>query len=127
MQDYFYKLALNSAVIAGGHIQPLWIYGQWRHETAFFTSPVCTELHNLGGLCQQIPNDYPQPDGDLYYMTFSSYVECADYFGRYLRLYQDDGIFDAYTLYDYCKALKKGGYFGDSLENYYKGCVFYEA
>ena len=126
MNYFFYNLACESASIAGKHIQPLWIYSQWRHETANFLSPLCLETYNLAGLCQKMPNDYPQPDGDLYYMCFSSYLECAQYFGRYLQLYEEDGIFDAYTLYDYCKALKKGGYYGDSLENYYKGCAFYE-
>ena len=126
MKDYFYKLAIESAVFAGYPIQPLWIYSQWRHETNYFTSPLCNELKNLGGLCQLIPNNYPQPDGDLFYMVFSDFEECANYFGRYLTLYREDGIYDAYTLYDYCKALKKGGYFGDTLENYYKGCAYYE-
>jgi hypothetical protein len=122
----FYELAKRSSDIVGFPVQPLWIYAQWRHETDNFTSDLCVNYYNLAGLTQKSVNDTPQPDGSLYYMQFSSYHEFAEYFGRYLCLFAEDGILDAYTLDDYAAALKHGGYFGDSLENYIGGMKFYE-
>lgn len=126
MNEYFYNLAKRSAEIAnsyegGGNILPEWIYCQWTHETGEFTSAMCIQYNNLGGLCQTQPNDTPQPDGDQYYMQFATPEDYADYFGRYLHYYREDGIYDAKSLEDYVAALKHGGYFGDSLENYIAG------
>ena len=121
MNQYFFDLAKRAAEIAGEPIKPEWIYCQFAHETANFTSDLCVEYKNLGGLCQTQPNDTPQPDGDLYYMQFDSFEAYADYFGRYLRLYREDGIYESQSLADYVAALKHGGYFGDSLENYLFG------
>lgn len=125
MNNFFWKLAKRAADVAnenGGNIKPEWIYSQWAHETANFTSVLCGKYYNLGGLCQFEPNDTPQPDGDQYYMQFGSYEDYADYFGRYLRKYEEDGIFEAQNIDEYVAALKHGGYFGDSLENYLAGC-----
>lgn len=121
MNEYFYALAKRAAEIAGETIQPEWIYCQWAHETGNFTSDMCTEYHNLGGLTQTEPNDTPQPDGDYYYMQFDSFEDYAEYFGKYLRYYRENGIYEAQDLDGYVKALKDGGYFGDSLENYLAG------
>lgn len=122
--EYFYALAKHSAVIANSfsesadNIQPEWIYCQWAHETGEFTSAMCVEYNNLGGLCQTQPNDTPQPDGNQFYMQFDSYEAYAEYFGRYLRYYAENGIYAAGTLEDYVRALKDGQYFGDDVENY---------
>ena len=121
MNAYFYELAKRSAEIAGEPIKAEWIYSQWAHETGEFTSELCMQYHNLGGLCQTTPNDLPQPDGDLWYMEFDSFEAYAEYFGRYLRLYDENGIYNSQNLADYVVALKNGGYFGDSLENYLAG------
>ena len=118
MNQYFYDLAKRAAGIAGEPIQAEWIYCQWAHETGGFDSALSLEYYNLGGLTQTTPNDTPQPDGDCYYMQFDSYEAYADYFGRYLRYYQENGIYNAQSIDDYIVALKDGGYFGDSLENY---------
>lgn len=122
----FYNLAVLSAKIAGNPIKPFWVYTQMAHETNNFTSTLCTVHHNLAGLTQLIPNDLPQPDGDLYYMQFNSYKDCARYFGHYLKLYSCDGIYQATDLESYVTALKNGGYFGDSIENYLGGMKHYE-
>jgi hypothetical protein len=118
MNDYFWKLAKLSAEIAGAPILPEWIYCQWEHETGGFSSRLMRENHNLGGVCQTQPNDSPQPDGNQYYMNFDTYEDYARYFGKYLRYYRGDGIYEATNLAEYCAALKRGGYFGDALENY---------
>jgi len=118
MNEYFYGLAKVSAEIAGEPIKAEWIYSQWAHETNEFASDLTEEYHNLGGLTQVEPNDTPQPDGSCYYMQFGSYEDYADYFGKYLQYYRDNGIFDAQSIDDYITALKNGDYFGDTLENY---------
>ena len=97
------------------------LYSQWSHETNGFTSDLCEEYNNLGGVTQTSVNNTPQPDGQYYYMQFESVEEYAEYFGRYLRLYEENGIYDASSIEDYAGALKDGGYFGDTLENYVAG------
>ena len=97
------------------------LYSQWSHETNGFTSDLCEEYNNLGGVTQTSVNNTPQPDGTCYYMQFESVEEYAEYFGRYLRLYEENGIYDATDIESYAAALKDGGYFGDTLENYVAG------
>jgi hypothetical protein len=122
LNNFFWKLAKRAAEIAGEPIKPEHIYAQWAHETDNFTSVLCEKYRNLGGITTETPNDLPQPDGELWYRKFDSYEDYADYFGRYLRLYESDGIYQAQTIDEYVSALKKGGYFGDSYENYVAGC-----
>jgi Mannosyl-glycoprotein endo-beta-N-acetylglucosaminidase. len=126
VNDYYYSLAQRAAGVAnsyegGGNILPEWIYCQWAHETADFTSTLCVQYNNLGGLCQSTPNDTPQPDGNQYYMQFATPEAYADYFGKYLHYYREDGVYEAPSLEDYVRALKHGGYFGASLEEYLAG------
>lgn len=126
MNQYFYDLARIAAEKANeGHgdiIKPEWIYSQWSHETGGFGSVLANEYHNLGGLTQITPNDTPQPDGDYYYKQFDSFEDYANYFGRYLRYYEEDDIYNATCIDDYVRSLKHGGYFGDTLENYLTSC-----
>jgi len=127
VREYFFSLAQKAAEIANSYsggannIRPEWIYAQWAHESADFSSKLAESNHNLGGLCQTEPNDTPQPDGDQYYINFPTFEACAEYFGRYLRHYREDGIYEAQSLEEYCAALKRGGYFGDELANYVAG------
>jgi len=121
VNEYVFCLAERAAEIAGTPIKAEWIYCQWAHETGQFTSELMQSNHNLGGLCQVEKNDSSQPDGDQYYIHFPSYEACAEYFGYYLRNYREDGIYGAETLADYVRALKHGGYFGDTMENYLAG------
>lgn len=83
-----------------------------------FKSDLAISNNNFGGLTQEEPNDTPQPDGTCYYMAFSSPEAYAQYFGKYLHYYREDGIYNSENIDDYITALKKGGYFGDSLERY---------
>lgn len=119
INDYYWGLAQRSAAISG--LPAEWIYCQWVHETGNFMSALCTQYNNLGGLTQTVRNDTPQPDGNYYYMQFATKEDYADYFGRYLRLYAEDGIYEAANIPTYAAALKHGGYFGDILENYTAG------
>lgn len=126
IKEFFWVLAQRAAdkvneYEGGGNIRPEWIYSQWAHETADFTSELMESNHNLGGLCQIQPNDTPQPDGDQYYINFPDFAAYADYFGWYLSEYRVDGIYEAQSLEDYVRALKHGGYFGDDLDNYLAG------
>ena len=124
--EYFYYLAEQAAEFAKErgvyNIDPKWIYSQWHHETGGFESELQASNHNLAGLTTDEPNDTPQPDGNMYYMNFNTFEDYARYFGHYLGYYKEDGIHEATTLYEYVKALKHGGYFGDSLDNYFNGC-----
>ena len=125
MNNYFYELAKRAAQVAaerGLTLDPRFIYCQWSHETGDFSSELANEYYNLGGLTQIQKNDAPQPDGSCYYMQFGSYEDYADYFGKYLTYYEENGIYEADTLEKYITALKNGGYFGDSLENYLIDC-----
>lgn len=126
MNDYFYKLAKRAAEIANSYaegepIKPEYVYAQWYHETGGFTSAMCVEFHNLGGLTQVAQNDTLQPDGNCYYMQFATFEDYAEYFGKYLHYYDENGIYESKNADDYVKALKDGGYFGDTLENYLAG------
>lgn len=120
MNEYFYGLAQVSAEISG--LPAEWIYAQWSHETGGFSSVLSEEYHNLGGITQVQPNDTPQPDGNCYYMQFNSYESYAEYFGKYLTYYREDGIYLSETIADYITALKNGGYFGDDLYAYIDDC-----
>ena len=119
INERYFSLAQQAAAISG--LPAEWIYSQWAHETGGFVSELCIEHNNLGGLTQEEPNDLPQPDGSLWYRHFDTPEDYADYFGRYLRLYREDGIYNAETIPEYAAALCRGGYFGDSLKNYVAG------
>lgn len=126
MSEYYFELAKRAAEIAneerGDIIKPEWIYSQWCHETGGFISELCVNYNNFGGITQSTPNDLPQPDGSLWYREFESPEAYAEYFGKYLRYYEENDIYDSVSLEDYVTALKNGGYFGDSLENYLSDC-----
>lgn len=121
INEYYWLLAKRAGKIA--NINPRLIYCQWAHETAGFTSELCRRYNNLGGLTQTEENDMPQPDGSLWYMAFDTPEDYADYFGRYLRYYEENGIYAATDIYAYAQALKNGGYYGDSVDNYAEGML----
>ena len=125
MNYYYFKLAKVSARIVGYPVTASIIYAQWAHETNNFTSDLCVECHNLGGLTQANENSNPQPDGNNYYMEFISDLDFARYFGSYLKLYAENGLYECKTVEDYVHCLKVGGYFGDTEENYLKGMMRY--
>lgn len=105
----------------GKKLPPAWIYAQLAHETNGGTSDLAVNYNNFAGLTQTQDNGLAQPDGSNYYMSFESQEDFADYFADYLNLYEGDGLFSATNLQEYASALKSGGYFGDSVENYVNG------
>lgn len=106
-----------------GHdnITPELIYCQWQHETDGFTSDLCRDYNNLGGITQTTENDLPQPDGSLWYRKFDSPMDYGHYYGWYLSQFEENGIFDATDIPTFAAALKDGWYFGDSIEHYVAG------
>ena len=121
INERYWELAQQAANISG--LPAEWIYAQLVHETAGFTSELCIDHNNLGGITQEEPNDLPQPDGELWYRHFNTPEDYADYFGRYLRLYREDGIYEAATIPEYAAALHRGEYFGDTVDNYAAGML----
>lgn len=121
-----YELAIE--VANKRNIPWYWIYAQWLHETDNFTSYVCTAFNNFSGLKQFRDNNTPldtrSPEGDNY-QYFDSPESYAEYFAFYLTLYRENGLFEATTVEEYVKALKDGGYFGDTLENYINGMNYW--
>ena len=99
------------------------IYGQLYHESGGFNSQLSRENNNFAGLTQEEPNgeDNKQPDGGNYYRKFDSPEQFADSFANYLLRYKEDGILDAQTPEEYAAALKHGGYYTDSVDNYVAG------
>ena len=121
VNQQMYELARQSSEISG--VPAEWIYSQWQHESANFTSDLWTGQNNCGGLTQEEENDTPQPDGNYYYMKFSTPEEYAAYFGRYIKKYFPTAA-RAQTLEQYVQDLKTGEeyvYYGDSVENYMEG------
>lgn len=126
MNNYYLFLAQkisSSLADLGFTVDSTWIYAQMAHETNGFRSELCVCYHNLGGVTQLEPNFLVQPDGSNYYMSFDSVDEFAHYFSRYLALYVVDGLDDVDSIESYLSALKSGGYYGDSFENYLEGCL----
>ena len=113
----YWESAQVSAGISGARAELL--YAQWAHETGNFTSELCTEYNNLAGVTQTQENDIPQPDGSFYYMKFADLSAWARYFGKFIRYF--DGAVEAQTIEEYARALKDGGYYGDTYENYVEG------
>lgn len=113
VNQYFYDLAKISAQKASEHgitVDPQWIYTQWHLETSGFTSDVQASHHNLGGIMTSSGQ----------WMHFDSFVDFANYFGKYLSYYSEDGMCSANTLYYYLAALHHGGYFTSDLNTYYQ-------
>jgi hypothetical protein len=94
------------------------IYAQWQHESANFTSAL-SAYNNFAGVTQTEKNDLPQPDGGNYYMSFGTPEEFANYMSWYYKQYE--GLEGSQSVEEFLTALKNGGYFGDSYDNYYQG------
>lgn len=102
----------------GDSLDPTLIYKQLAHESGNFNSELATKYHNYSGLTQTEPNDLKQPDGENYYRSFASDEEYADAMANYLHLYKEDGLFNATNSRQYAEALKRGGYFTDTVDHY---------
>lgn len=107
----------------GRYLDPNLIWAQWYHETGGFTSELFRTGNNLGGFTttEDMGDDWRQPDGDLWYKPFSSREEGARFAGAYLANYVENGIADATDPVSYAQALKNGGYYGASIEEYASG------
>ena len=100
------------------NIDPAILYGQWYHETKGFTSDLAVNDNNIGGLTQTAAKaGYHQPDGSLYYMSFGSYEEFADYYKRVWGPY----IKGSKSAEEFAARLKSEGYYGDLYSNYMPG------
>lgn len=94
-------------------ISPDIILAQWEHETGNFHNRGARELNNLAGI--NVPGGKGQD-----YRSFKSLDDFGDYYAGLLKRKYPDAL-GAKDVDTFAKALKKGGYFGDSLQNYEKG------
>lgn len=116
----FEQLAQQVAQNLGTGIDWKIIYAQWRLETNDFTNWGSTVANNAAGMKQFKANpvgiDATSPEGDNY-QVFDDWNDFADYYSRYLSKYFPDAA-AAQTTDQFAEALKAGGYFGGSLDNY---------
>lgn len=92
-------------------INPAWLYGQFVHETGGFTNRGATMLNNLAGI--RMP-------GSTEYRKFATIQDFADFYSNLIKR-NYPGALGAQTDADYFRALKSGGYYEDSYENYLRG------
>jgi hypothetical protein len=92
-----------------------WIFAQWAHETAYFTSNVFRKYHNLAGI---------RAGGQ--YQDFSSLSDSADRYAQILSLPRYSSARQARTMDDFAFGLKSGGYYEDSYSNYSRGMQRYQ-
>lgn len=131
----YFELAQHAADVANAdlgtnNIDPHWIYAQWQHESANFTSRMATENNNFGGVTQVEPNgeENRMTNSNLYAMMFDSPEDYADYFGHYLAKYAENGIGEVSNVDEYLASLQNGGYFtsdDNSGGHYYSGVHSY--
>lgn len=102
-------------------IDPRYIYAQWYHESAGFTSRLARENYNFGGMTQVEPNgeENKQPDGSNYYMVFDSPEDWANYYADYIVKYH--GLENAQSSYEFATILRNGGYYTASVDEYNAG------
>ena len=96
-----------------------YIYRQWAHESAYFSSQLARENNNFGGLTQTEPNgeDNRQPDGNNYYKEYANFHEYAeDYVKSFINLYE--GQENVHSLADFAHYLKDNGYYGADEADY---------
>lgn len=103
------------------------------HETAGFTSKLCKQYNNCFGF--GVPHSWTSRRngsinmGAYQYSTYSSYIDSLkDYLfwcNRYVGATKGGYIGVNPDLYEQVKLMKRKHYYEDSLENYYKGCLFW--
>lgn len=88
------------------------IMRQLAWESNYGRSRVAREQHNYGGVGW---------NGK----TYTTYKNDADFVEKYMRLMHNryDAALRAKTTQDYARALKRKGYYGDSLQNYTNGLM----
>ncbi len=111
-------LALAKQVSARTGIPADLLWSQWAHETGGFTNRGATSLNNLAGV--RLP-------GSTDYRRFSSLDDFADYYTYLMRPGGRYGAASsARTPAQFASALKAGGYYGDTLQNYTAGISAWE-
>lgn len=90
------------------------IWEQWAHETGGFKNRGAQDLNNLAGIKDQ---------GGMGYRSFGSLDDFANYYSSLLTSsrYTSKGVLQSMTAEDFAGALKGGGYYEDSYQNYVKG------
>lgn len=87
------------------------LYRQFAHETGNFTNRGATSLNNLAGI--------KNPGGNGY-RSFDSIQDFGNYYGKLIKHRYSDAV-GSKSVDQYASALKRGGYFQDSLSNYEHG------
>ena len=90
-------------------INPRLIFEQWQHESGNFKSHVMQTMNNMGGI--RLP-------GSTQYQHFDTLDDYAKRYVEVLRLKRYKGIENAQTEEQFAAALKRGGYFEDTYDNY---------
>ncbi len=96
-----------------------YVYRQWAHESAYFSSQLARENNNFGGLTQVEWNgdDNKQPDGNNYYREFNNFHEYAEaYVKDFIDLYK--GKEQVHDLASFAHFLKENGYYGADESDY---------
>ena len=88
------------------------IFAQWYHETAGFTSDVLGQYNNAAGMFKDDLSDY---------ITFPNLDSFVDQYSHLIKLYANDGVTGGLSSDDFAQALKNGGYYGDTVQNYQNG------
>lgn len=104
------QLALQVSKQTG--IAPDIIFSQWAHETGYFTNRGAKSLNNLAGIRKGTD-----------YRSFNSLEDFANYYSKLItsQRYTSKGILSSKTTDQFASALKAGGYYEDTLQNYQKG------
>lgn len=135
LRRYYFNLCEISSKISSIPVE--WIYAQIVHESQNFTNWGATVAHNYAGIKQfkEQPEWFlltgetsESPEGDNY-QVFDTDEDFFSYFGRYLKMYEPDGLLDAKTVEEYAIALYNGGYYGlmpgmneeETVQNYING------
>lgn len=102
--------ALAARVGADLGVDPSIIYAQWAHETGNFSNRGATSLNNLAGI--NVPGGHGQD-----YRSFGSLDAFGDYYEGLIRRKYSNAV-GAKDVDQFALALKQGGYYGDSFQNY---------
>jgi mannosyl-glycoprotein endo-beta-N-acetylglucosaminidase len=89
------------------------IWSQWAHETGGFTNRGALDLNNLAGI--NVPGGKGKD-----YRKFGTLDNFADYYASLLQRKYPDAL-NARSVEDFAGALKAGGYYGDTQQNYAQG------
>ena len=107
-------------VSAGAGVPAEWIYAQWAHESADFSSSLATQDNNFGGIKYCGYDGQPKTDTGGY-QHFKDLDQYAEYFIKHLN--NSDGVKSCQTPEQYVQCMKDNDYFEDSVEKYTEGVV----